>query len=108
MPTRYGNDNDSDWNSPDQDVDSTDFTTTWKIYFILFFKKLGTAAEEWELRAKGPSQEAESREPRKTKNKILFMENLGGVYKEGNSQGEIFWVKYTQGEFDDGEFIGKD
>ena len=36
MP-RYGNDNDNDVNSHDEDYDSTDFTTTWKIYLILFF-----------------------------------------------------------------------
>ena len=59
MPARYGNDNDNDWNSPDEDVDRTDFTTTWKIYLISFFKKWGTAAEEWGLRAKGRGQEAE-------------------------------------------------
>ena len=34
----YGNDNDSDGNSYDEDVYSTDFTMTWQIlYLILFF-----------------------------------------------------------------------
>ena len=35
MPPGYGNDND-DNNSHSEDVDSTDFTTSWQIYF---FKK---------------------------------------------------------------------
>ena len=35
MRAGYGNDNDNDGN--DEDVDSTDFITTWKIYLILFF-----------------------------------------------------------------------
>ena len=37
MPPGYGNDNDDDCNSHDEDVDSTDLTATWKIYLILSF-----------------------------------------------------------------------
>ena len=36
MPAPYGNDNGNDGNSHDEYVDSTDFTTVWKIYLILF------------------------------------------------------------------------
>ena len=32
MPAGYGNKNDNDDNSFDEDVDSTDFTATWKIF----------------------------------------------------------------------------
>ena len=31
MRAGYGDDNDNDGNSHDEDVDSIDFTTTWKI-----------------------------------------------------------------------------
>ena len=34
MPPGYGNDNDNDDNSHSEDVDSTDFTTSWEIYFL--------------------------------------------------------------------------
>ena len=34
MPPGYGNDNDNDDNSHSEDVDSTDFTTSWEIYFF--------------------------------------------------------------------------
>ena len=37
MSAGYGNDIDNDDNSRDEDVDSTDFRTTWKVYLILFF-----------------------------------------------------------------------
>ena len=37
MSAGYDNANDDDGNSHDEDVDSTDFKTTWKIYLILFF-----------------------------------------------------------------------
>ena len=37
MSAGYGNDIDNDDNSHDEDVDSTDFRTTWKVYLILFF-----------------------------------------------------------------------
>ena len=43
MPPGYGNDNDNDDNSHSEDVDGTDFTTSWEIYF--FLKKAG--AEGW-------------------------------------------------------------
>ena len=60
MPAGYGNHNDNDGN--DKDVDSTDFTTTWKIYLILFFK-VGVRAEEWRQRAEGwgPKSRAKDR-----------------------------------------------
>ena len=35
MRAGYGYDNDNDGN--DEDVNGTDFITTWKIYLILFF-----------------------------------------------------------------------
>ena len=44
MSAGYDNDNDDDGNSHDEDVDSTDFKTTWKIYLILFFN---VGAEKW-------------------------------------------------------------
>ena len=37
MPAGYNNDHDNDGNSHDEDIDSSEFTTTWKIYLILFF-----------------------------------------------------------------------
>ena len=38
MRVGYGNDNDNDGNSHDEDVYSTDLTTTWqRFYLILFF-----------------------------------------------------------------------
>ena len=43
MPPGYGNDNDNDDNSHSEDVDSTDFTTSWEIYFLK--KKRGRRAE---------------------------------------------------------------
>ena len=36
MSAGYGNDNDNGGNSYDEDIDSTDFTATWKIYLIFF------------------------------------------------------------------------
>ena len=50
MPARYGNDNDSDDNSHDEDVDSTDFTTK-----NFNFSKWGPRAEgrSLGLRAEG-------------------------------------------------------
>ena len=50
MRVGYGNDNDHEGN--DDDVDSTDFTSTWKIYLILSFK----------VGAEGRGLSAESRE----------------------------------------------
>ena len=51
---RVGYDNDNDHDSNDDDVDSTDFTSTWKIYLILSFN-VGAESREprdrW-LRAK--------------------------------------------------------
>ena len=44
MPTGYGNDNDEDGN--DEDVDSTEFTTTWKDLFSFIFLN-------WRPRAEG-------------------------------------------------------
>ena len=38
MRAGYGNDNDNDGNSHDEDVYSTGFTTAWqRLYLILFF-----------------------------------------------------------------------
>ena len=36
MSAGYGNDKDNDDNSHDEDVDSTDFTKTWKIYLFIY------------------------------------------------------------------------
>ena len=50
MPAGY-NDNDNDGNSRDKDVQSNDFTTTWKIYSILFFQ-IGSRGPRAETRGK--------------------------------------------------------
>ena len=61
MPAECGNDND-DGNSHDEDVDTTDFITAWKIYFYFF--KIG--AEGRRIRAEGcGSRKTKSRNWRK-------------------------------------------
>ena len=44
MRVEYGNDNDNVGNTHNEDVDSTDLKTTWKIQF--YFLKWGLTAEE--------------------------------------------------------------
>ena len=81
MPAECGNDND-DGNSHDEDVDTTDFITAWKIYFYFF--KIG--AEGRRIRAEGcGSRKTKSRNWRKVHHDINKLYCTIGVIKKNIS-----------------------
>ena len=65
MSTGYGNDKDNDDNRHDEDVDSTDFTTTWKIYLFIY-SSVGRGP-----RNEGPELYSRAKGWRPRKNKTL-------------------------------------
>lgn len=70
MLAGYGNDNDKDGN--DEDSDSADCTTTWKVYFILFFKS-GAKSREMSVKGWGQGPKAEGRrKPILPKNNVFI------------------------------------
>ena len=89
----YGNDNDNDGNSYDEDVYSTDFTMTWqRLYLILFFLKWGSRAEGRRAKNQGRGSTVKVRE--KTRRPDISKNRFAKLCKSNLTYAKV--TLYTQ------------